>query len=89
MIKPIPNERYVYSVDSESDVGATYRVDLVANAGRGECSCRDFETRKAPAIRNGAAIRSDAATCKHIRAVQDYFLVEMLKMLSAKEKAGV
>lgn len=83
------NERYVYEVDSASDPGSSYRVDLVANGGRGECSCRDFETRRMPAIRRGAAIRSDEATCRHVRAVQEYFLVEMLKALSARERVGV
>ena len=53
---PIPTgERMVWNVRSDTRAGRTYRVDLVANGGLGECTCKDWSTRRGPAGRAGAS----------------------------------
>ena len=77
-------ERMVYSV--ESDTGShPYRVDLLANGGIGQCSCRDWETRRSPAIRMGVAIGTPASMCKHVLRARNYFLDGLLTTMAASE----
>ena len=77
-------ERMVYSV--ESDTGPhPYRVDLLANGGIGQCSCRDWETRRSPAIRAGATIGTPASMCKHVLRARNYFLDGLLTTMAASE----
>jgi hypothetical protein len=72
---PIPtNERYVYEVPSDRQPTRRYRVDLVANAGAGWCSCTDFATRKQPALDAGGEPFTRQCSCKHLRKTWRYFL---------------
>jgi len=79
------NERYVYEVRSERPPHNVYRVDLVANGGYGFCSCRDFQTRRGPAIKRGDPIGSPATLCRHTKEARFYFLNTLLKRLAAEE----
>jgi hypothetical protein len=78
-------DKFVYEVESTTKPGKWYRCDLVANDGAGECACRDFETRRQPAIRRGDMALTVATTCIHLRAAHTHFLREILKELSAVE----
>lgn len=84
---PTPREtadRYVYEVPSDSGK-RTYRVDLVAHAGAGQCSCTDWDTRRWPAIRDGKEHGTRATLCKHGIRVRRYFLNQVLAELAKKE----
>ena len=77
-------ERMVYSVESDT-APHPYRVDLLANGGIGQCSCRDWETRRSPAIRAGAAIGTPASMCKHVLRARNYFLDGLLTTMASTE----
>ena len=79
-------ERFVYNVASDTRKGLIYRVDLLANGGLGECSCKDWSTRRRPAGRTGASPGTRAVLCRHLIKVRRYFLNEMLRQLAAKEE---
>jgi len=78
------NERMVYSVESDYSPHP-YRVDLLANGGIGQCSCRDWETRRSPAIRAGATIGTPASMCKHVLRARNYFLDGLLTTMASTE----
>lgn len=77
-------ERMVYSVESDTGTAA-YRVDLLANDGKGQCSCRDWETRRSPAIKAGDPIGSPSTMCKHVVRARGYFLNGLLAMMAREE----
>ena len=89
-VSPIKGEKWRYYVFSESEDNAEHIVDLSANNGNGECSCRDFETRRGPNFhRNGKLIvdyskdergkvNPEATYCKHIAAVRNHLLNSIL-----------
>ena len=79
------NERMVFSVTSERNPQRAYRVDLTANAGAGECSCKDWATRRGPALRNGGEAWTAATMCKHVRAAGRTFLRDLLKAMADSE----
>ena len=63
-----PYEFGRYFVESESQPGEWYLVDLLGRARLGVCDCRDYEIRIQAAIDRG-----DPTTkpwCKHIEAVR-------------------
>jgi len=72
--------RMVYTVQSESDPRSVHIVDLTENAGRSACSCKDWQTRRWPIIRDGGS-----ATCKHVRAVREFFLDNLLREMAVRE----
>lgn len=74
-------DRLRYFVTSESNPRARYLVDLLANGGRGECSCRDFCCRCWPIVREGGR-----ATCKHVHACREYFLDTVLQAMAEQEE---
>jgi len=78
------NERMVYSVESDY-IPHPYRVDLLANGGIGQCSCRDWETRRSPAIRAGATIGTPVSMCKHVLKARNYFLDGLLTTMASTE----
>lgn len=68
----------------QSDTGdTTYRVDLLAHGGKGQCSCRDWETRRSPAIRAGQ--QGPATRCKHVNRVREFFLNSLLEKMAQQE----
>jgi len=99
-VKPIPGEPLRFSVHSESDPHSTHVVDLHMRGGNGECSCRDFETRRGPNWDNnghvvveyardneGKAI-SGATRCKHIRAAVLWWANNELALRSRQPSAA-
>lgn len=80
-------ERLRYNVKSDSVVGRVHLCDLLANGGLGECSCKDWATRRGPAGRAGGAPGTRAVLCRHLIKVRRHFLNEVLRELSAKEEA--
>jgi hypothetical protein len=81
----VTQERYVYAVPSERNPRVSYRVDIVANAGASECSCRDWETRRWPSIKAGEPIGTRSTLCKHGEAARNFFLNGLLKRLAQEE----
>lgn len=89
-ISPIHGEKWRYYVHSVSENNAEHIVDLSANNGNGECSCRDFETRRGPNFhRNGknivdymrddkGKVDTEATYCKHIQAVRNHLFNSIL-----------
>lgn len=72
--------RYFVSSTSKPDVENL--VDLLALDCNGECSCEDFRMVKLPNLR-----RKDGPTqCKHIKAVREHFLNQVLSTLDSTKK---
>lgn len=80
-------EKLVWTVASDSRPNLRYRVDLLANGGLGECSCKDWATRRGPSGRAGGAPGTRAVLCRHLIKVRRFFLNEVLRELAAKEEA--
>jgi len=80
------DERMVYAVESDTPDNPPYRVDLLANGGKGGCSCRDWETRRSPAIKAGDPIGTPSTMCKHVVRARGYFLNGLLAMMAREEK---
>lgn len=78
-------ERMVYQVPSDTRPGRSYRVDLLANGGAGQCSCTDFGTRRQPAIDNGVEPWSKRTSCKHTRRAAWFFMRDLLKEMAKQE----
>ena len=79
-------DRLTWTVQSDSKPNVRYRVDLLANGGLGECSCKDWAMRRGPAGRAGGAPGTRATLCRHLIKVRRYFLNEVLRELAAKEE---
>lgn len=80
------NERMVYSVWSDSNSKAPpYRVDLLANGGAGECSCKDWRTRRWSAIKAGFPHGTRATLCRHGIKARRHFLNALLKRMAQEE----
>ena len=75
----------VWNVPSDTHAGRSYRVDLVAEGGYGRCDCTDWNTRRWPAIKAGAAPGSRAVLCKHEIKARRYFLNALLAELATQE----
>ena len=78
----IPLERGVFEVTGSS--GAIYRVDMTCFAGQGQCSCPDFRIRKQPGIEAGG--RGDHLHCRHILAVREWIVDELVKAWLQQEQ---
>lgn len=72
----------VYLVESEENRGEWYRVDLEADKFKGVCTCKDFETRRAPERAGGYG----NGECKHLKAVLQAFAHEVLSGIKAYVK---
>lgn len=77
-VDPIPGEVLRYHVQSWSNPNAPHMVDLSLYGGNGECSCRDFTTRRRPAILAGAVLFTRKTSCRHVIAARKYFTQETL-----------
>lgn len=72
--------RMIYLVQSESNPRSVHVVDLLEHEGRGACSCKDWQTRRWPVIRDGGS-----AACKHVNAAREYFLTNLLRDMALRE----
>lgn len=82
-------ERMVYIVrsDNAKTPRKTYRVDLTANSGAGECACKDWGTRRLKAIRAGELTLTRKTTCKHFRKALAHFCRGLLRAMAESERA--
>ena len=71
-LKVKPHDNLTYLVVS-SRGKKQYLVDLLANVGRGQCSCPDYEINKNP-------------NCKHLIRCQLWVVRGVLETLAEKEK---
>lgn len=69
------HDRGVFTAESESDIGKSFRVDLVANGGRGQCDCQHWQFRCSPMVTAGMV--GPKTRCKHIEAARSK-LAEMM-----------
>lgn len=74
-------DRLVYRVRSEANPRNFYRVDLLANDGRGECMCKWWATHCWPIIRDGGV-----SWCKHGDACRSHFLNQLLPEMARRER---
>jgi len=61
----------LFHVTSESKEEEFYVIDLSLHKGRGQCTCRDWETRCQPRLKEGKMSeypQTDRDRCKHIHA---------------------
>jgi hypothetical protein len=75
-----------FRVESESNPGHYYMVDLFAYDGMGSCTCPDHQYRTEPALK--ASLIPVHETCKHIDRCYAHAGREFVKMLLKKIKSG-
>ena len=78
-------DRMTFLVDSHRQPGVSYRVDLLAWMGAGECSCVDWSVRRLPKIKAGAAPLTEETTCIHVREAMRFFCVELFRDMAKSE----
>lgn len=78
-------DRMCYEVPSDTRVGRSYRVDLLAHGGAGQCSCKDWNTRRWPAIRDGQMHGTRATLCRHGIKARRHFLNGLLSRMAKEE----
>jgi hypothetical protein len=86
----IANEPMRFRVESWSDPKHPHMVDLLANGGAGQCSCKDWSVRRWPAIKyttqNGLAWqRMPELFCRHVIAARTHFTNQLLARMSADQ----
>ncbi len=82
---PSEGERMVYLVASATHPGRTYRVDLLAENGASRCACRDWDTRRGPAITRGEPHGTRATLCRHGIIARRHFLNALLADMARAE----
>jgi hypothetical protein len=75
-----------FRVESESDPGSYYMVDLFDYDGNGSCTCDDFKFRIGPM--RDADIEPVHQSCKHIDRAFSVAGRELVKHLLKKSKEG-
>jgi len=79
-VDAIDGERMCFWVHSEANPKRVYRVDLLSHGGIGECSCKSWQCRDWPVVRDGGR-----SACKHVTAARTTFLNDLLQHMAAKE----
>ena len=82
-MKPIPalstvhrtDEFLVFTVESLTTPGVTYRVDKSLWYGSGACSCEQFSCRIQPRL--GKVDWTEPTTCKHIQLCDRYIALQV------------
>jgi len=97
-VRPVHGEIGRFLVESFEHPDQPHQVDLLAHAGQGACSCKDWTTRCRPNqkaapnafIPYGTAKKPDPARqeCRHVHVARKYFLKEILQGLSKQHRAG-
>lgn len=83
-VAPIQGEALRYYVESWTSPQRPHVVDLGAYGGAGECSCKDWQTRRGPIVKAGAKPGAPGSLCKHVMAARTHFTNHMLADLSAE-----
>lgn len=86
-VEAIAGEALRYRIESWTTPKTPHLVDLSENQGNGSCSCRDFITRKGPAIREGAQLFTRDTSCRHLVAARKHFTIQTLGDIAAHIKA--
>jgi hypothetical protein len=84
LVAPIQGEVLRYTVESWSEPDKPHLCDLSMNRGNGACSCRDFVTRRGPAIKAGKPLFTQATTCRHLRMARKYFTIATLQEMASR-----
>lgn len=74
------DERMVFNVHSRTNPAKTYRVDLLAHGGIGECACPNWRTQRWPIIRDGGR-----SLCIHVEAARRQFVNDLLERMAREE----
>ena len=83
-VQPIPGEPLRYYVESWSSPTRPHVVDLAENKGNGACSCKDFVTRRQPAIDAKADLFTRETSCRHVIAARRHFTIHTLTDIAAE-----
>ena len=92
-VRPVPGEKLVFDVESWSEPGIPQRVDLLAHTGRGQCSCKNWQTKRWPFIRDIHPEvpygHPESSICRHIEAARNYTLRRTLLTMIADDAKGL
>ncbi len=75
----------VYLCPSDKNPKIKYRCDMLANGGAGHCACKDWSTRRQPALDDGKLSLTKESACKHVIRVAWYLIREELKRLAREQ----
>lgn len=75
-----------YRIESESNPGVFYMIDLFAYDGEGSCTCEDYQYRIEPMRK--ADLKPVHEFCKHINRAYAHAGRDFVRALLAKIKAG-
>ena len=78
-------ETMVFAVRSATNPKTEHRVDLIALAGYGQCSCKSWACRASPAIKKLMPPGIHQTTCKHVRLARNHFTTKLLIAMSRME----
>jgi hypothetical protein len=85
-------DRFCFWVSSADD-SEPYLVDMLANGGRGACTCRDWQCRCSPAIKDGAKAipygSLNRTTCKHLTAALTYLGMSVVAHAAGKPRESI
>lgn len=84
LVAPIKGEVLRYQVESWEDPEHPHTVDLSLNKGNGACDCRDFITRRGPAIKEGKRLFTRATSCRHVLMARKYFTIATLTEMALR-----
>lgn len=79
------NERMTFRVPSFTKPGVTYRVDLLAHRGAGECECEDWRYNRQTAVLSGQPHGTRLTMCRHVRDARRDFLNGLLERMARDE----
>jgi hypothetical protein len=87
-VQAVAGERLVYLVESWSEPEHPQRVDLLAHLGRGECSCKNWQTKRWPMIRDKLPElrygEPGSSVCRHVEVARLKYLREHLEDLARR-----
>lgn len=84
LVKPLQGQALTYEVESWTNPTKPHIVTLTENDGNGYCTCRDFITRRQPAIDNGAKLFTRDTSCRHVIAARNHFLTHTLRDIAQR-----
>lgn len=84
LVAPINGEVLRYSVESWTDPAHPHTCDLSLNKGNGACDCRDFVTRRGPAIKAGKPLFTKSTSCRHLIMARKYFTLATLTEMASR-----
>ena len=76
--------RGVYQIRSETQKDVVYEIDILANDGLGNCSCKNFQFSRLPKFER-LGIPFDSFRCKHLKRVRCHVLDLILSSYIQKE----